>query len=92
MSVKHYNQQQFNNFPIYGGQKQVGCESLDYPVFRFYLLLLIFSITDVRDGTYPSIYPSRFDVTSAYAPKTLATLGFLMSSRGTGMQHSKEKS
>ena len=58
-------------------------------------LLLIFSTIDVRVGTYPSIYPSLFDVTSAYAPKTLgtlATLGFLMPLRDTGMQYRKDMS
>ena len=55
----------------------------------------MFSIIDVRDGTYPSIYPSLFYVTSTYPQKTLGALanpGFLMSSWGTGMQHHKEMS
>ena len=60
--------------------------------FLFLFLLLIFSINDGRDDTYPSIYPSLFDVTSAYPQKTIATLGFLMSSRGTEMQHRKKMS
>ena len=77
MSVKHYNQQQFNDFRIYGSQRQVGCESVVYPIFRFYFLLLIFSIIDVSDGTYPSIYQCLVDVTSAYPQKTLGTLATL---------------
>ena len=70
---------------------------LDYPIFCFYFLLLIFSIIDFRDDTYLSIYLSLFDVTSAYPSPpqilgTLATLGFLMPSWGTRMQHCKEMS
>ena len=48
-----------------------------------------------RNGTYPSIYPSLVNLTSAYPQKTLgtlATLPFLMPSRGTGMQDPKEVS
>ena len=74
MSVKQYNQKQFNNFRIYGGHKQVDCESLHCRIFCFYFLLLIFLIIDIRDGNYPSIYPSLFDATSAYSPNTLAIL------------------
>ena len=68
---------------------------LDYPIFRFYFLLLIFSIIDLRDDTYLSVYPSLFDVTSAYPQKilgTLAIVGFLKPSWGTRMQHRKEMS
>ena len=61
---------------------------LDYPIFRFYFLLLIFSIIDVRNGTYCSIYRSHF-LPIHIPPKKLATFWFLMPSQSTGCNIAK---
>ena len=40
------------------------------------IIVFFFQLLMLGDGTYPSIYPSPFDVTSPHSPKTSVNLLF----------------
>ena len=46
------------------------------------IIIFFFQLLTLGDGSYPSVYPSPFDVTSPYSPKTSVNLLFPNASVG----------